>query len=503
MKAFVCYTPAAMTMPSQTSWWPLSRRMRYILGIGTLLLAAAGYTLFGTGSDSSSKLTVTRGDFATQVSVSGSVMAAQDVDLGFAGSGRILGVYARVGGRVSAGAILAQIENGDLAANVAQAQAKLGSLQAGTRPEEIAVAEATVDNAKTALAAAIKTAYTTSDDAVHNRADSLFQNPRTSAPTLVFSLPNATLKNALEQKRAALEPVLTAWQLSVGGVSASSAEEVSDTVQASLAKVTDFLANANAALNQAVPDQTTSAATLAADISSLATGRTNVNTAQTTFVADWNALVSAEKGLVLARAGSTPEDVTAQRAALANAQAALAKTRVVAPFSGVVTRMDAKAGEIVSPSLSDISMQSDGIYQIEVYIPEVSIADIAPGQLATTTLDAYGSGVTFAATVVAVDPADTMKNGVPTYKTTLAFRAADPRIRSGMTANVVITTGILHGTIVIPAGAVGHDSVGTYVSVLAGKKREHRIVETGPSPALGQVEIVAGLAEGEVISLTP
>ena len=491
----------AMTMPLLISWRALSRRVRYILVVVVLVLVVGVATLFGPGGSPVSTLAIARGDFATQVSVSGSVTAAQDVDLGFAGSGRILGVYARVGDRVSAGAVLAQIENGDLVANVAEAQAKLASLEAGTRPEEIAVAEVALANAQAALAASMKSAYTTADDAVHNRADALFNNPRTSTPTLAFSLPNAILKSTLEQERSVLESTLVSWQASAARVTAPSAEESAPATQVYFTKVSAFLADTNAALNQAVPDQVMSAAAIATDAASLAVGRTNLNTAQTTFVANWNALISAEKDLMLKRAGSTPEDIAAQKAILASAHAALAKTRVVAPFGGVITRMDAKAGEIVSSSISGISMQSDGIYQIEVYIPEVSIADITPGQSATTTLDAYGSSVTFAATVVAVDPAETLKNGVPTYKTTLAFSTADPRIRSGMTADVRITTGMLHGAIVIPAGAVKYDEAGAYVTVLSGKSLERRSVEVGSTPALGQVEIVEGLSEGESISL--
>ena len=72
-----------------------------------------------------------------------------------------------------------------------------------------------------------------------------------------------------------------------------------------------------------------------------------------------------------------------------------------------------------------------------------------------------------------------------------------------MTANVVIQTGVLTDAVVIPAGAVGHDSAGAYVSVLVGKKARHQPVTTGTTPALGSVEITAGLSGGETILLAP
>lgn len=118
-------------------------RFKYLVGA---VLVIGGFFVFGgNGDDIGATLTVTRGDFAQQVSVSGSVIAAKDVDLGFATSGRISGVYASVGRRVGAGTILAETENGDLIATLSQrrfalteAQANLAALRAGTRPEEVA-----------------------------------------------------------------------------------------------------------------------------------------------------------------------------------------------------------------------------------------------------------------------------------------------------------------------------------------------------------------------------
>ena len=95
--------------------------------------------------------------------MSGTVIAAKDVALGFATNGRLARVYAEVGQRVAQGTVLAEVENGDLVAALAQkrsvlaaAEADLASLRAGTRQEELSVAAASVANAKAALADAIQ-----------------------------------------------------------------------------------------------------------------------------------------------------------------------------------------------------------------------------------------------------------------------------------------------------------------------------------------------------------
>jgi multidrug efflux pump subunit AcrA (membrane-fusion protein) len=459
---------------------------------------------------------VSKGDFIRQVSVSGTVTPARDVDLGFASNGRISGVYAQVGQHVSRGMVLAETENNDLVAAVSekqaalqQVQAELASLLSGSTNAQIAVASTTIANAEAALTDAVQSAYTTADDAVHNRVDSFFTNPRT-IPELTFSVTSASSRLAVESDRKALVPVFAAWAQSLAQLSPDTLSAQAASARKRLAQVAAFLADVNSALNLSVPDQKTSAATLSTYATTLSVARTNVNGALASLTSAMNSLSSAEKNLALVVSGPTPDAIAAQKAAVAaaeagvaSARAALAKTQVTAPFSGTVTRMDAKIGEIVSPNTSLIAMQSDGFFQIDTYVPEVSIADVAVGNAGTTTLDAYGSSVTFPVKVVSVDPAETEKGGVPTYKTVLSFLSQDPRIRSGMTANVLITTGVLPNTVVIPAGAIGRDAQGAYVSVVENGKVERRSVELGVTPSLGQVEVRSGLSGGETILLTP
>lgn len=481
-----------------------------------VLLVVGGYFFLKGGNNLGATLSIAPADFKEQVSVSGTVVATQDVALGFAANGRILGTYASVGQHVAAGTILAETENGDLVAMLAQkqsalagAEANLASLKSGTRPEEIAVAATAVTNAHAALTNAIQNAYTASDGAVHNTADSFFSNPR-SNPKLSFSVANSNLKTVVENDRTTIEPVLGKWALLVTGLSPATVSDAAKQSQAYLALVTTLLVDANAAINQSVPDQMTSAATLSSYGTTLAAARANVNTAATALTNAAATLDAAQSTLTLKQAGATSDALAAETALVAaatadirSAQASLGKTRIVAPFSGTVTRMDVKVGEIVSPTTSEISMQSDGIFEIETYVPEMAIARIVVGNPATTTLDAYGSSVAFPSVVVAVDPAETIKDGVPTYKTTLAFLAKDPRIRSGMTANVIMETGLLHEAIVIPQGAVGTKNGLSYVSVVSHGAVVSRTVTTGLSPMLGQVQVLSGLSNGEVILLAP
>lgn len=499
----------------------MALRWRMALMFGALLAAGGAYALARDGSAGGTSFVVSRGDFATAVSVSGTVTPAQDANLGFAASGRIKGTYAVVGEHVVAGTLLAAVENGDLAAALEKARQNLAELESGTRPEELAVTRAAVASDQSAKADAdqtitnaVRDAFTAADDAVRGKADQFITSPTNISITLSFYTPDESLTNRIKEERLMLETVLDNWNAAPASPTdlSASAQDARDR----LLQVRAFLNDVATALND--PQSTTVQSRTAASSQpipaswkgDISAARTNMNGALATLTTALSGKTSAdaalardEKNLALQEAGSRSEDIAAAAADVENARAALAKSLVVAPFSGVVTRMDAKVGEIVSPGDSEIAMQSDGIFQIDAFVPEISIAGVAAGNTATTTLDAYGPAAPFPAKVISVDPAETVKDGVPTYKTTLAFFAEDSRIRSGMTADVVIQTGVLHDAIVVPKGAVGADGAGAFVSVLAGTKVERRAVMLGAAPALGQVQILSGLSAGEVVLLAP
>lgn len=493
-----------------------------VYALVTAALAGIGaYVVIGGGSSFGETLVIKPADFNAQVSVSGTVTPAHDADLGFAASGRIKGTYAVVGERVAEGAILAAVENGDLAAALDKAKQNLAALQSGTRPEELAITRAALASdhaakadADQAVVDAVRDAYTAADDAVRGKADQFITSPTNISIALSFYTPDDSLTNRIKEERLMLEAMLNGWSNALASSADLSGQAPSS--RDHLLQTRAFLDDVAAALN--APESTTVQSKTSASSqpipaswkSDLSAARTNVNGALTTLTSALSnktaadaALAHDENSLALQEAGSRSEDIAAASADVENARAALAKSFVIAPFSGVVTRMDAKAGEVVSPSDSEIALQSDGIFQIDAYIPEVSIAGVATGNPATTTLDAYGPNTPFQAKVIAVDPAETVRDGVPTYKTTLVFLAEDARVRSGMTANVVIQTGVLHDAIVVPKGAVGTDASGAFVSVVVGKKVERRAVALGAAPALGEVEIVSGLSAGDVILLSP
>jgi RND family efflux transporter MFP subunit len=191
--------------------------------------------------------------------------------------------------------------------------------------------------------------------------------------------------------------------------------------------------------------------------------------------------------------------VAAQSATVDSFKAELAKDQIISPMAGLVTKIEPNLGEFVSPGETVMSVISDGDYKIEAYVPEADIAKLALGNLASTTLDAYGQNVDFPATITALDPAETVLEGVPTYKVTLKFLSSDARILPGMTANLDILASQRQGVLTVPARAVTDTNGKKTVRILDsnGQTFKERPVEVGLKGSDGAVEVVSGLTAGE------
>jgi multidrug efflux pump subunit AcrA (membrane-fusion protein) len=92
---------------------------------------------------------------------------------------------------------------------------------------------------------------------------------------------------------------------------------------------------------------------------------------------------------------------------------------------------------------------------------------------------------------------------VPTYRTVLLFSTIDPRIKSGMTANLTIHGDSREGVLAVPQRAViSHDGQNIVEKVIDGKTVDTP-VETGLRGSEGTIEILSGLNEGDQVVASP
>lgn len=482
----------------------------------TIAVVLAGFSYYknATKNPDLNYVTVARGDVSQIISVTGKVKPAQTVDLSFEKIGKIVAVYRGVGDHVYAGEALASISTADISAQLDGAmatvkveQAKLDELKSGTRAEDIYISQVDVDSATSDVINDIKSGYVYADDAIRNKVDQFMSNPKSSNPQINFVLSDNQLKSDIEAGRLAVERLLVDWNYSISKISASSdVITYSNEAKKNLLSVQSYLDKIAFAVNGLSANSTLTQTTIDGYKSAIATGRTNVTSALSSLTTATESLISSKSKLALKQAGSVPEKILAQEAVLdgakanvSNLQSQLAKSIVYSPISGVVVKQNSKVGEIASPSVVLMSVISDSKYESEANVPEADIAKIKVGNKAEVTLDAYGSDVVFGATVSKIDPAETMLDGVATYKTTLSFDKDDSRIKSGMTANTDIFGEKRENVLFIPGRTITTKDKIKTVTLIEGDETREVVITTGIRGSSGDVEVTSGLKEGDKI----
>jgi len=250
------------------------------------------------------------------------------------------------------------------------------------------------------------------------------------------------------------------------------------------------------------------------------TNQDSINTAQSSVDNAEFSLQTVQEELDLKLAGYTDEQIEAQKAkvlqaqanissqeaviqqkqaSVSSAQAKLNKTIVLAPINGIITKQNAKEGEIVTAQTTVISIISEFEFEIEANIPEVDISKVKIGDVASVTLDAYGDDQIFEAIVVFIDPAEKTIEGVATYKTTLQFLNNAQLVKPGMTADLEILTESRESIIAIPQRALIRKNGNQIVQILDNGEVKDIVVTTGLRGSDGQIEIVEGIKEGDYV----
>lgn len=480
-----------------------------IIGAGIIGFAWHATTvppLKGSGS-----VLVTVGPITEEVDVSGIVKAAQSTNLAFQTSGRVAAIHIQIGDHVEAGQTLVVLDNSSQTAAVALAQANLkvqqanlAALIAGTRPKQLAIDQTAVTQATNALTNALMAAYTNADDAVHVKADQVFSNPRNSSAALTIVVPNATLVSQIQTERIALEPIFSSWN-SILASTTVDIQSVTAISQTDMQTVSMFLNNLATALAETPPGGSISATTLTGYQTNIDAGRLNVSAALSALIAADTAYKTAIETLILAQAGATTNNVSAQKASVDAAQAsvdaaeaAASQAIITAPFSGTITAQNANLGETVTPGVTVISMMTDGKYQADAQVSEIGIAEVKVGDTVEATFATY-PGVTFPAMVTTIDPAATMSGGAASYGITVTFLNSDPRLFPGLSANLRIITATKNAALIVPTSSIITNGNQKFVYVENAKGVIQTSVTVGIESSDGMTEIVSGLAKGDAV----
>jgi HlyD family secretion protein len=493
-----------------------SKNYKIIIGIVVVLAAAGGYWYVSSATPPTfGSATVKKGNVVQSVDEAANVLAENSAAVSFQTGGQIAHVYVSEGSQVSAGMVLADLSSAQLNAAVQQAnaalagaQAQLALLQSGTRPEQLQIDQSAIASADRSLGIAVENAYSASDDAVTNQLDNMFANPQTKNPT--FNVPNSNSQtiNDITSERLTIGGMLTQWYAAVSATSTGfDPATLSGATATNLQQIDAYINAIALVVNNATPSGQLTAATIAAYKGNIAAARAEVEASISAVSGDQSALTAAQNALALAQAGSTPQAIQAQEAAVAQAQAAASGAQValnnaslVAPFSGTVQNLTAQVGQVVSPGTPLMTLVNNSGLKIETYVSQADVANIKTGDAAMVTLDAFGTGTTFPATVSTIDAAETQVNGSAAYMVTLHFTNPDSRLKDGMTGNVHIVEAEHDNVIEVPSNLVVNDAGSYFVLVKNGATTEKQPVQIGLIGGNGMTEITSGLNVGDNIN---
>jgi len=343
-------------------------------------------------------------------SAQGYVTPVRRADLAFRAGGRVAQVLVKEGDVVRAGQPLVKLQDAEQKAGLAQAQADLARLQAGARAEEIAAAQANVGVAN----AQVKAAQIELDK-VKNGAQ---QTADAASAQAQVAQAKIQLKAVSDSYDAITTGIEMSKQYGRGGSTLPRYEE----------QTRIQLAAAQAAFN-AAQSQLNLAWTSKDDDLRSAQARLNVAIGQRN---------AAQAQIDLLKAGSTAEQIEAAKARVAQAQAALDETTLVAPFDGAIADLAVNMGEMVGPGPRIASIADLAQWQVETDdLSEVDVVNVQPGAEASITVDAL-PGVTLKGQVKSIVPRSAIKRGDVTYTVKVAITDSEPRLKWGMTAFVDI-----------------------------------------------------------------
>ncbi|MGB2903138.1 MAG: efflux RND transporter periplasmic adaptor subunit [Candidatus Dechloromonas phosphoritropha] len=220
--------------------------------------------------------------------------------------------------------------------------------------------------------------------------------------------------------------------------------------------------------------------------------RANLGLAQSNFKRNKDLL---EKRFVSQQAlDNSAATLKVQAAAVQLAEARVAKTRIKAPFNGMVGLRNVSVGDYVKEGQDLINIEDIGTLRVDFKLPETYLGRVTKGQVVEVITDAL-PGETFAAVLDAVDPL--VDQGGRAISSRARLDNASGKLRPGMFVRVRLLFGERKNVLMVPEQAIVPGAQPTVFKVVEGKAAATK-VRLGVRRA-AQVEIVDGLVADDMV----
>ncbi|HIC90056.1 MAG TPA: efflux RND transporter periplasmic adaptor subunit, partial [Anaerolineae bacterium] len=184
------------------------------------------------------------------------------------------------------------------------------------------------------------------------------------------------------------------------------------------------------------------------------------------------------------------------------AQIALERTQLRAPFDGVVAAVNITPGELVGSGIAPpITLVDLSRFHIDVSVDEVDIGQVREGQRVEISLDALPDAH-ITGHISRIEPAAKMESGVISYGVTIVIDPTDAPLRAGMSATASIITAEVDDALIVPNRAI-------FLNRQTGEALVEKLVDGVPVRTDVQIglrnetqsQVVSGLEEGDVIAI--
>ncbi|HRY31178.1 MAG TPA: efflux RND transporter periplasmic adaptor subunit [Candidatus Paceibacterota bacterium] len=471
-----------------------SKLIAFFVSLFLIIIAIYLANLFKNGDNDI--FIVARNDLVVSINVSGKVVPGQEIDLSFETSGKVSVINAKIGDEVKEGDILARLNSAQIDSEIEEALADLKSQEA--KLAEISGGDSLqgkLESARQSLISVLKKSYISADDVVRNSVDLFFDNLDTSSPEFSKALADYYIRQDIQTQRKDIEKTLSNWKdeannLTSDEVTLTDAEDF----VANLKKIEALLSTISSGSGKFGISADKTQAQIDAYIAGISQARITI----ASLIVDINSATEAVR--------SVQAETPVLSAAIISAQAVIDRLTaksdsyvIRAPFDGIITDKDVELGVVVSSGEKVFSMVGKQPLEIESFVPEVNIAGVDIGDPAKVSLDAFDEGTGLAAAVSHIDPRETVKDGVTTYRILLQFNEFNPDVLSGMSTEIQIEKDRIRDQIVIPRYLITTEGDKSFVTVLSLGKKNSIEVTLGQRDSSGNVAINSGLSIGDKI----
>jgi len=448
-----------------------------------LVLLVVLYFAFGRGNAQVKTYEVKRADVTQSVLLSGKVQTTDKADLGFAASGRLANIIVKNNQAVAKGATLAQLEIGDLLADLNIKQANLR-----TSNVDLEAAKNELDRVKTQEETKVESAYR-----------KLLSNDLDLVPSYNDYQVNEPIINGIYVGKEGQ------YKINVDKVNINSTDYEIRTFN--LERITATI-NENGTTPVGTKGLYVSFSDPIADYKDTTWYLDIPNKAGSSYVANFNSYNEAKKGRDLAVQSAefkykkllTESDSGASssiaQAEIQKINAEIRKNTIYAPFAGKVTNIEREVGENASVGERVISILGEEKLEVVLQVSELDVSRIPAGSQIKITLDAF-PGEEFMGTLNTINSRDTTIDGVPVYEAFVEL-SSDLRIKTGMSASATIVLATKSQVLTVPSYLIEKADGKDVVEVMnSAGKAEQKEVTVGMTSTDSMVEIISGLNLGD------